>query len=147
MFCPECRALYRPGSARCSDCDVDLVDELSELAARARSGKRNWMSMLPPVRTMYSEGRSTLHWWALYEQQTGTWPWSSIAIHTVNWVVALLGGAYLIWWTIVHHLSRWQFLGVLLLVSLPYCILESWAKRAVKLNYLRNAKRLAKRRK
>src|SRR5215470_7638594 len=28
MFCPECRAEYRPGFTRCSDCDVDLVHEL-----------------------------------------------------------------------------------------------------------------------
>ena len=28
MFCPQCRAEYRPGFSRCSDCDVDLVEEL-----------------------------------------------------------------------------------------------------------------------
>jgi hypothetical protein len=28
MFCPECKAEYRPGFLRCSDCDVALVDEL-----------------------------------------------------------------------------------------------------------------------
>ena len=28
MFCPECRAEYRPGFTRCADCDVDLVEEL-----------------------------------------------------------------------------------------------------------------------
>jgi hypothetical protein len=28
MFCPECRAEYRPGFTRCVDCDVDLVQEL-----------------------------------------------------------------------------------------------------------------------
>ncbi|HEY0703765.1 MAG TPA: hypothetical protein VGD60_13445 [Candidatus Acidoferrales bacterium] len=28
MFCPECKAEYRPGFARCSDCHVDLVDQL-----------------------------------------------------------------------------------------------------------------------
>ena len=27
MFCPNCRFEYRPGFARCNDCDVDLVDE------------------------------------------------------------------------------------------------------------------------
>jgi hypothetical protein len=46
-------------------------------------------------------------------------------------------GGFLIWWTVEHHLSRWQFLGILLLVSLPYTVLESWAKRRVKLIYLR----------
>jgi hypothetical protein len=29
MFCPQCRAEYRPGFTRCSDCDVDLVEALS----------------------------------------------------------------------------------------------------------------------
>ena len=26
MFCPQCRAEYRPGFTHCTDCDVDLVD-------------------------------------------------------------------------------------------------------------------------
>ena len=29
MFCPQCKAGYRPGFTRCSDCDVDLVEALS----------------------------------------------------------------------------------------------------------------------
>jgi hypothetical protein len=29
MFCPECKAEYRQGFIRCSDCDVDLVYELA----------------------------------------------------------------------------------------------------------------------
>ena len=28
MFCPNCRAEYRPGFPRCSDCEVDLVEVL-----------------------------------------------------------------------------------------------------------------------
>ncbi len=28
MFCPKCRAEYRPGFATCSDCGVDLVEIL-----------------------------------------------------------------------------------------------------------------------
>jgi hypothetical protein len=28
MFCPQCRAEYRSGFARCADCDVELVEEL-----------------------------------------------------------------------------------------------------------------------
>jgi hypothetical protein len=28
MLCPKCRAEYRPGFTRCSDCDVELVEEL-----------------------------------------------------------------------------------------------------------------------
>ena len=30
MFCPECKAEYRDGFTRCSDCDVDLVAGLPE---------------------------------------------------------------------------------------------------------------------
>jgi hypothetical protein len=30
MFCPQCTAEYRPGSTRCSDCDVALVERLEE---------------------------------------------------------------------------------------------------------------------
>src|SRR5262245_29857016 len=28
MFCPQCKAEYRVGFTRCSDCDVELVDHL-----------------------------------------------------------------------------------------------------------------------
>ena len=28
MFCPQCRAEYRAGFVRCSDCNVELVDHL-----------------------------------------------------------------------------------------------------------------------
>ena len=30
MFCPQCKAEYRPGFIRCSDCDIELVDHLPE---------------------------------------------------------------------------------------------------------------------
>ena len=30
MFCPQCKAEYRPGFTHCSDCDVDLVEKLPE---------------------------------------------------------------------------------------------------------------------
>jgi hypothetical protein len=30
MFCPDCKAEYRPGFTRCSDCDVALVERLDE---------------------------------------------------------------------------------------------------------------------
>jgi hypothetical protein len=40
MFCPECKAEYRPGFTRCADCDVDLVANLPE-ANRERSDRSN----------------------------------------------------------------------------------------------------------
>ncbi len=30
MFCPRCKAEYRPGFVRCSDCGVALIDRLPE---------------------------------------------------------------------------------------------------------------------
>jgi hypothetical protein len=30
MFCPGCKAEYRPGFTRCSDCEVELIDKLAE---------------------------------------------------------------------------------------------------------------------
>jgi hypothetical protein len=32
MFCPQCKAEYRPGFTHCTDCDVDLVPELPKTA-------------------------------------------------------------------------------------------------------------------
>ena len=32
MFCPQCNAEYRPGFTRCTDCDVDLVNEPPQYA-------------------------------------------------------------------------------------------------------------------
>jgi len=142
MFCPVCRAEYRPGFTRCSDCEVGLVHERPETSVP--TPKRDWMSMLPTVRNSYIHGRKTVQWWAFYKRQTGSWPWLSIAIHSMNWVVLLFGGGFLIWWGVVHEISRWLFFGIFLLVSLPYAILENWAERTVKLNHLRNARGLAK---
>jgi hypothetical protein len=39
MFCPECKAEYRPGFTRCADCDVDLVANLPE--ARPENSNRS----------------------------------------------------------------------------------------------------------
>jgi hypothetical protein len=71
MFCPECRAEYRPGFTRCSDCDVDLVHEIPEQDTRVR--KRGSATMLPTFRNMYREGGRTVRWWTSYRHQTGGW--------------------------------------------------------------------------
>jgi hypothetical protein len=48
MFCPQCKAEYRSGFARCSDCDVDLVDHLTApdatISASEAQMKRVWSS-------------------------------------------------------------------------------------------------------
>lgn len=36
MFCPNCKAEYRPGFTHCVDCDVDLVCELPKTAIELR---------------------------------------------------------------------------------------------------------------
>lgn len=38
MFCPVCKAEYRPGFTHCVDCDVDLVDALPPAPADASAG-------------------------------------------------------------------------------------------------------------
>jgi hypothetical protein len=137
MFCPEWRAEYRPGFARCSDCDVDLVYEIPAQGTRVRKPKHDSATMFPTFRNKYRKCAKTAHWWTSYRRQTGGWPWFSIVIHFMNWVVILIGGGFLIWWTVEHHLSRWQSYGIVLLALLPYTILENWAKRKMKLSYLR----------
>jgi len=61
MFCPECRAEYRPEFTRCSDCDVELVHELPEQDTRVQKHKRPSETMLATsnpklVRTFISLG-------------------------------------------------------------------------------------------
>jgi hypothetical protein len=43
MFCPECRAEYRPSFTRCADCDVDLVQALPmELSGTEKTLQGTW---------------------------------------------------------------------------------------------------------
>ena len=48
MFCPECRAEYRPEFTRCSDCDVELVHEIPGQNTRVRKPKHESATMFPP---------------------------------------------------------------------------------------------------
>jgi len=47
MFCPECKAEYRAGFTRCSDCDVDLVEalSLSDNSAKNELTGRTWKTI------------------------------------------------------------------------------------------------------
>ncbi len=38
-FCPNCKCEYRPGFVQCSDCDVELVETLSEENEQLNRGK------------------------------------------------------------------------------------------------------------
>ena len=41
MFCPQCKAEYRPGFQRCADCDVELVEELPKHPIEMRRTGKN----------------------------------------------------------------------------------------------------------
>lgn len=41
MFCPACKAEYRPGYVRCSDCGVDLVEKLDTIQSPAEARNEN----------------------------------------------------------------------------------------------------------
>lgn len=42
MFCPRCKTEYRPGFARCSDCDVDLVRSFAESTTLPHDYSQAW---------------------------------------------------------------------------------------------------------
>jgi hypothetical protein len=50
MFCPQCRAEYRPGFARCADCQIDLVEQFSPLSPQDREFDANSNPLLAPKR-------------------------------------------------------------------------------------------------
>lgn len=43
MFCPLCKAEYRPGYRRCADCDIDLVDQLPSVQGK-ETAQPNWVN-------------------------------------------------------------------------------------------------------
>jgi hypothetical protein len=103
--------------------------------------------MLRTIQNIYTDGRATVSGWAAYKRQTGSLPWSSIGIHFLNWAVILSGMAFLLWCSGRYGWSRWQFAGILVLAAVPYGVLWHWAKNKVKINQVRNGRRLAKERK
>jgi uncharacterized Zn ribbon protein len=46
MICPKCRNEYRPGFTRCSDCNVDLVDQVEEIADESNTAEDDLVSVL-----------------------------------------------------------------------------------------------------
>ena len=51
MFCPECRAEYRPGFTRCADCDLDLVQELPVESSGIEKTERPTLDSIGRFRT------------------------------------------------------------------------------------------------
>jgi hypothetical protein len=50
MFCPECKAEYRPGFTHCSDCDAELVEKLPQ----SDNGAENELTNSEPIRRLWS---------------------------------------------------------------------------------------------
>ena len=47
-YCPQCGAEYRPGFSRCTECDVDLVDERPSVEQQARARGEDYYPALDP---------------------------------------------------------------------------------------------------
>jgi hypothetical protein len=60
MFCPQCKAEYRPGFIRCSDCDVELVDRLPDEANESTDfeelGPTDW-EVVATVQNPFEKGQ------------------------------------------------------------------------------------------
>src|SRR5258708_36378569 len=94
MFCPECRAEYRPGFTRCSDCDVDLVYEIPKQDTRVRKRKRGSGTTFPTLRNIYREGGRTIQWWTSYRHHTGGLAWAFILLPSLYLVWSVIWGGY-----------------------------------------------------
>jgi hypothetical protein len=46
MICPKCKNEYRPGFRRCSDCNVDLVDQVQEIVDESSTPENELVSVL-----------------------------------------------------------------------------------------------------
>jgi hypothetical protein len=96
------------------------------------------------IRRYIRDARETLSGWVTYRRLTGRWPWFSIALHSLNWVLVFAGMIVLIWCGGKFRWSQLRFVGILLLVAIPYGILWSWTKDKVKLTQIRRQRRLAR---
>ena len=147
MFCPHCKAEYRPGFTHCSDCDVDLVHDLAVLSTPKDRPNRLIASFTFPmhrgsVRQFIRDCQTTLRGWIAYKRQTGRLPWLSIASHSANWFAVISGTIFVFSYADRFHWSGLRFLGAYVLMAIPYGILWYWLKRETKLNQLRTQRRL-----
>ena len=95
-------------------------------------------------RSFVEDGRATLRSWRDYENQTGRRPWFWIAVHILNWALAISWAFFVIWLAVNYHFSNWKFICIFLLIGLPYSLFWLWLKNKVKLDQLRNQRRLRK---
>jgi hypothetical protein len=68
MFCPNCGAEYRPGFARCSDCDVELVEAAPKGISADSSLEGNLV-------LLWSGDDLALHQWLLEELKVSGVPY------------------------------------------------------------------------
>jgi hypothetical protein len=153
LFCPKCKAEYRPSFTHCPDCDVDLVYELppdflltaptkpSQLVA-ALWAAVGAITHLGGGGRFIADCRATLSGWNEYRRQTGRLPWLSILAHSANWFAVISGMILIFWYANRFHWSRWRSLGSLVLAAIFYSIFWYRLKREVTLNQLRTQRRL-----
>jgi len=56
MFCPKCGAEYRAGFTHCSDCDVDLVEELPQEISINKDNEGEGNVTFIPILSTYNLG-------------------------------------------------------------------------------------------
>ncbi len=57
MFCPRCKAEYRPGFIRCSDCDIELLDHLPPEAVDSEKAEASADVVVATVQGLLEEGQ------------------------------------------------------------------------------------------
>jgi len=88
--------------------------------------------------------RETLRDWREYKQATGQWPLLSIAVHLANFIILVVIIISLAFYGSSQDWSHWRILGAAALILIPYFVLWSWIDNKVKLNEIRNRRRLSK---
>jgi hypothetical protein len=89
-------------------------------------------------------GRATLRGWGEYNRETGKWPLVSIAAHLCNFIVVAAGAIWLILYGERHDWSKFRFRWTALFIVAPYVIVWSWIEGKIKLNDMRNQRRISK---
>ena len=92
MFCPECRAEYRPGFTHCTDCGVDLVPELLQRRADVNSGvpKKAWI----PVERLQKNSLTKLAFTFILHQFIGMYgiPYTAPLVFSLGFKTLFLFG-------------------------------------------------------
>ena len=68
----------------------------------------------------------TIQDWKKYKRQTGEWPFLSIFVYAVHFVIALIGLALIVWYGGGHHWSSLSLLVVFLPLGVVDIALSDW---------------------